>query len=180
MLLCLFPCFLLFSLIFPFFLLFSLFPSFFSFFFFSQGYNGNATAINTELHGPINILIDASGNLIIADSNNNMVRQINITTGEISIIAGVHYVNGGKNGGYSGDNIQATAALLNNPNGIAYDLQHNLIICDRDSNIVRKITMSTGVITTIAGEYVLLLLFVLICIFLLLVVVIFVGVVVCF
>ncbi len=54
--------------------------------------------------------------MYIADSQNNRIRKVTISTGIITTIAG----NGGT-GSYSGDNGQATAAGLYNPYGIAID-----------------------------------------------------------
>ena len=76
-------------------------------------------------------------------------------------------------GSYSGDNSQATAALLNTPKGITLDsagalsyfdylhiyyifiiyfLSGNVYIGDTSNNRVRKVTISRGIITTIAGN----------------------------
>ncbi len=106
------------------------------------------------------------GNMYIADESNNRIRKVTISTGIITTIAG----NGGT-GSYSGDNGQATAAALNYPNGIAldstgYDLNLILFLCfliynvillgnvyisDTHNHRIRKVTVSTGIITTIAG-----------------------------
>ena len=53
--------------------------------------------------------MDSAGNLFIADSGNNVIREVNLATGVITTVAG----NG--TGGYSGDNGQATAAELDQP-----------------------------------------------------------------
>jgi DNA-binding beta-propeller fold protein YncE len=52
---------------------------------------------------------------------------------------------------YSGDNGQATAATVNHPTGIVFDSSGNVYVCDFNNNRVRKITSSTGIITTYAG-----------------------------
>ena len=53
---------------------------------------------------------------------------------------------------YSGDNGPATSAALNNPFGITFDSSGNLYIADQSNYRVRKVTVSTGVISTIAGD----------------------------
>ncbi len=53
---------------------------------------------------------------------------------------------------YSGDNGQATSAAINNALGIAIDASDNIYIGDTSNNRIRKVTVSTGIITTIAGS----------------------------
>ena len=55
------------------------------------------------------------GNIYIADSNNNRIRKVTISTGVITTIAGTGSAS------YSGDNSQATSAALNYPTGVALD-----------------------------------------------------------
>ena len=60
-------------------------------------------------------------------------------------------VAGDSTEGYNGDNILATTAELNDPTCIAIDTAGNLYIVDRGNNRIRKVTASSGIITTIAG-----------------------------
>ena len=53
--------------------------------------------------------------------------------------------------GYSGDNGQATSAAINSPAGIAIDSSGNVYFSDFSNHCIRKITTSTGIITTYAG-----------------------------
>jgi sugar lactone lactonase YvrE len=93
------------------------------------------------LYNPHGIAIDASsGNILIADSDNNRVRMI--SKGIITTIAGT---------GYSGDNGPATSAQLNFPICIAINAAGNVLISDYYNNRLRMISKTTGVITTIAG-----------------------------
>src|SRR5580700_8886614 len=110
------------------------------------GYNSDGIAATaSELYGPQGMALDASGNIYIADLSNNRIRRIDIATGLISTIAG----NG--TGAYNGDGILATAAEINQPSALNFDQNGNLYFTDRGNNRVRKITTSTGIITTIAG-----------------------------
>ena len=52
---------------------------------------------------------------------------------------------------YSGDNGQATSATMNGPAGIVIDSSGNVYFSDYNNHHVRKITSSTGIITTYAG-----------------------------
>ncbi len=106
-----------------------------------SGDGGPATAAG--LFHPSAVILDGSGNLYIADHENNRVRMIN-TSGTITTIAG----NG--SGGYSGDGGMATAAGLYWPFGLTFDGSGNLYIGDQKNNRVRKVS-PTGIISTFAG-----------------------------
>ncbi len=60
-------------------------------------------------------------------------------------------IAGTASAGYSGDNVAATTSSLYNPVGVSVDSSSNVYVCDRINSRVRKITSSTGIITTIAG-----------------------------
>ncbi|MGD0784340.1 MAG: Ig-like domain repeat protein [Sedimentisphaerales bacterium] len=109
-----------------------------------SGDGGQATL--AKLSNPTGIAMDAQGNLFIADEGNNRIREVNLSTGVISTVAG----NGTQ--GYSGDNGPATAASLNGPSGVAVDASGNLLIADFGDNRIRKVNLSTGVISTVAGN----------------------------
>jgi hypothetical protein len=70
-----------------------------------------------------------------------------VSTGVINTVAGT----GDPMGGYNGDNIQATAATLNNPHDVVLDSFGNIYISDRDNCRIRKVDVSTGLITTVVG-----------------------------
>ena len=55
------------------------------------------------------------------------------------------------NGGYSGDGGYAVGAAINAPYGLAFDTLSNLYITEVGNDVIRKVTSSTGIITTIAG-----------------------------
>ena len=55
------------------------------------------------------------------------------------------------NNNYWGDNGQATSAALNYPLGLNLDSSGNVYIADSDNYRIRKVTVSTGIITTMAG-----------------------------
>jgi streptogramin lyase len=107
-----------------------------------SGDGGAATA--AELSGPSGVTIDGSGNVFIADFNNNCIRKVN-TLGIISTIAG------SDTGGYSGDGGAATAAILDYPYGVAVDGSGNVYIADQLNNRIRKVNTS-GIISTFAGN----------------------------
>ncbi|MGA7524998.1 MAG: Ig-like domain repeat protein [Acidobacteriaceae bacterium] len=113
----------------------------------SAGYDGTATvATSTSLNVPGGVAIDGAGNLYIADTNNNVIREVNLTTGSIRTAAGT------STPGYTGDNGAATSAELNSPEGVAVDAAGDLYIADTGNNSVREVNASTQTITTIAGS----------------------------
>ena len=110
-----------------------------------RGYSGDdGPATEAQLYQPYEA-VGYAGDLYIADKANNVIRKVNGSTGIISTIAGtgVH--------GYSGDNGPATQATFSVPSDIAIDTQGSLFITDLQNRVVRKIQLSTGIITTYAG-----------------------------
>jgi uncharacterized protein (TIGR03437 family) len=103
-------------------------------------------AVNATMNSPTGLTLDATGNLYISDSNNNRVRKVS-PDGRIVTVAG----SGKGSGGFGGDGGPATNAELAGPQGIATDTAGNLYIADRNNHAIRKVTVGTGIITTVAG-----------------------------
>jgi autotransporter-associated beta strand protein len=116
------------------------------------GFSGDGgAATSARLNEPISVAVDSHGNVFVSDSVNQVIRKIT-PGGVISTYAG---------GGTSlGDGGPATMAQLQIPsNGtagsgstIALDKYNNLYIADTGNARVRKVTASTGIITTVAGN----------------------------
>ncbi len=114
----------------------------------TTGYTGNGgAATSATIRGAIGINLDTSGNVYFCDFGNNAIRKITVSTGIITTVAGT----GSTIGGYSGDNVQATSATLNGPHDVVLDGYGNLYISDRANYRIRKVDISTGVITTVVG-----------------------------
>jgi len=107
------------------------------------GDGGAATA--AQLQSPVGVAIDGLGTLYVADTNNHRIRKVDAVTGIITTIAGTGVQ------GDSGDGGAATLAQLRGPEGMALDGMGALYVAEPLSYRVRKITLSTGVITTAAG-----------------------------
>ncbi len=83
--------------------------------------------------------------MYIADTINHRIRKVTISTGIITTIAGSGISS------YSGDNGQATSATLTVPSDVAVDSAGNFYIADSSNHRIRKVTVSTNIITTVAG-----------------------------
>jgi sugar lactone lactonase YvrE len=96
------------------------------------------------MYYPAGIALDGLGSLYIADTNNQRIRKVNISTGIITTVAGSGSV------GYSCAAGGATAVGLHNPFGVAADGLGNIYIADTYNQCIRKV--ASGNITTLAGN----------------------------
>lgn len=108
-------------------------------------------ANSTLLASPLGVAVDVHGNVFIADSGNNRIREIG-ADGHVSTVAGSDIGIGG----FSGDGGPAMQAELNHPERIAVDATgSNLLIVDSNNNRIRVISVgsaSSGFIHTAAGD----------------------------
>ena len=112
-----------------------------------EGFAGDGgQAVAATLSFPAGVAVDPSGDLYIADTGNNRIREVAARTGIITTVAG----NGVR--GFGGDNGPARSAVLNRPDGIAADSSGNVFITDSGNHRVRKIDETNDVITTVAGN----------------------------
>ncbi len=110
-----------------------------------NGFSGDGgSALSAELNTPIDMAVDATGNIFIADYSNNRIRKVD-AAGTISTYAGITIP------GFSGDGGPATAANIFQPSGIAVDAAGNVFFSDLANFRVRKIDPA-GIITTVAGN----------------------------
>jgi sugar lactone lactonase YvrE len=92
------------------------------------------------------VAVNAQGDVFIADTYNNRVVKVT-PQGQIVAVAGDGVA------GYSGDGHLAAFAQLNQPAGVAVDAKGNLYIADSSNNVIRRVDASSGIITTVAGDY---------------------------
>jgi gliding motility-associated-like protein len=112
-----------------------------------NGYTGNVgddgPATCAGIPNPSGICIDKSGFLYLTCSN--MIRKINLSANLITRVAG------SDTWGNTGDGGQAKDALFQNPYSLCTDNKNNLFISEFVGNRIRKINLSTGIISTYAG-----------------------------
>ena len=96
---------------------------------------------------PTGVTVDKAGNVFISDARNNRIYKITASTGFLSVVAGQY----GWNADYNGDDIPASTATLNYPSAITVDALGNIFFVDLNNHRIRKITASTGIISTVAG-----------------------------
>ena len=131
------------------------------------GFSGDGgLATGAKLATPASVVVDAAGNLVIADRGNERVRVVAVKTGTFyrrAMTAGdIYTVAGDGTAGYSGDRGPATKAELDNPDGVTVDTAGNLLIADFSNDRVRLVAeksgtfygqvMTAGDIYTVAGN----------------------------
>ena len=99
-------------------------------------------AVYARLSNPGGVAVDPSGDVFIADTDDNEVREVS-PNGTITTIAGNGIAGNTGNGG------SATAAELDHPEGVAVDGSGNVFVADTGNDEVRLI--SGGIITDFAG-----------------------------
>jgi len=110
----------------------------------------DATGTSAKFFNPAGIVYfndpTNGGVLFVADSSNNTIRQIIISTGVVSTLAGTAGTSGATDG-------TGAAARFNLPIGLTIDDAGNLYVTDQNYTKIRKIITSTGVVTTISATF---------------------------
>ena len=102
----------------------------------------DGTGAAARFYYPDGIITDGT-NLYVADTENNTIRKIVISTGAVTTLAGTAGLSGSTDG-------TGAAARFNQPHGIT-TYGDNLYVADTGNYTIRKIVISTGEVTTIAG-----------------------------
>jgi len=123
------------------------------------GFNGDGIALSTRISLPTGpnpepsggLVLDDLGRLYFSDTNNNRIRRVDFltpdfTSGLVTTIAGTG------SAGYSGDGGPATAARIHFPQDLEIGPDGNLYFADTNNDRVRMIDLTTGIITTVAGN----------------------------
>lgn len=102
-------------------------------------------ATESGLIGPNGLALDVAGNLYVAETGAHRIRRVDARTRLIETLAGDGIP------GERGDGGPARAARLSSPMGLAIDTRGHLYVADAGNHRVRRITLATGVIATVAG-----------------------------
>lgn len=118
----------------------------------TQGYGGDGgPATQAQLSQPNGLTVDRAGDIFIADTFNNRIREVNARTGVITTVVG-----GGSGCAQQidkfGDGCPATEATLNDPWNVTLDSAGNLFIADDGDLAIREVLAGSGIIITVAGE----------------------------
>jgi len=97
---------------------------------------------DAQFEDPVDVAVDASGNIYVADSDNNKIRKIT-PNGNVTTLAG--------SGDYGFVDGTSGVAQFTDPQGVAVDASGNVYVADQDNNRIRKVTPN-GVVSTVAGN----------------------------
>ena len=112
-----------------------------------KAYTGDGgPALEASFSAPHEIRFDRQNNLYVVERDAHVVRRIDQASNQVSTLAG----NGEP--GFSGDGGPAAAAQFRQPHSIAFDASGDLLVCDIGNRRLRRISMATGRIGTLAGN----------------------------
>jgi hypothetical protein len=105
--------------------------------------SANGQGTNATFQFPQGVAVDASGTVYVADTSNNLIRAINVSTGVVRTLAG---------GGFGiATNGEGTVATFNFPRGVAADMSSTVYVADVDNHLIRTVNIATGLVQTLAG-----------------------------
>ena len=111
-----------------------------------KGYTGDGgPATSAMMQEPHELRFDSAGNIYISDMGSQAIRRVDGKTHVITTAAGT-----GK-AGFGGDGGPASAALLDLPIAVVLDSDTGMFICDIKNHRVRRVDLTTGLISTFAG-----------------------------
>jgi len=103
------------------------------------GLGNGSPAIKAQLGDPVNVFVDTSGNIFIAEAAPRLIRKVDAETGIITTVAG---------GGTAGDGSPAVVADIGKPEALFVDNAGNIFISSSGGDI-RKVDGTTGIISTV-------------------------------
>ncbi len=104
----------------------------------------NGTGTSAAFSSPFYLALDGLGNLYVTDSGTHLIRKVVLATQDVTTVAGT-----GAAGAVDGVGI---AASFNQPYGVACDASGNAFVADSGNHRIRKIVLSSAMVTTLAGS----------------------------
>ncbi|MFT6448402.1 MAG: outer membrane protein OmpA-like peptidoglycan-associated protein [Oleispira sp.] len=105
----------------------------------------NSNPLLASFNSPKDLAVSPTGDLYVADSGAHVIFKIDGLTGSVSVFAGQLDTSGNTNGD------KQSTATFRGPTSVDVDSDGNVYVADRDNQCIRKITISTGVVSTLAG-----------------------------
>jgi mucin-19 len=106
----------------------------------------DSSGVASRFQHPSKTAVDISGNLYVADSANDTIRQLNLSTGVVLTLAGLAGVAGFADG-------PLQRSTFSNPSGLAYDFMHSeLYVADTANDTIRIIDLTGLTVSTVAGN----------------------------
>ncbi|HEV2331032.1 MAG TPA: immunoglobulin domain-containing protein [Verrucomicrobiae bacterium] len=105
--------------------------------------SANGSGTNAAFYAPEGLAVDAAGNIFVADTWNDTVREVS-PSGSVTTVAGWP-------GSFGSTNATGTNALFNEPGSVAVDAGDDVFVADTGNNLIREIA-SSGTVTTFAGS----------------------------
>lgn len=111
-----------------------------------QALSGSADGVGTDatFSLPSGLAI-SNGQLYVSDTENSTIRKIDVASGAVTTVAGAAGESGMTDG-------PAAEARFSEPEGIVLGVDGKLYIADTDNNAIRVLTLSTGMVATLAGS----------------------------
>ena len=107
--------------------------------------NNNGKGQNAQFNSPQQLVLDSKGNLYVADSKNHVIRKIT-PEGEVSDFAG-------KSGDPGFQDSFALASKFDNPSGLAFDENGDLLVADKNNHAIRQINTAGAImVNTVSGN----------------------------
>jgi sugar lactone lactonase YvrE len=104
---------------------------------------GDGTGGAARFHAPGGLVADRAGNVYVADALNATVRAVAVTSGAVTTLAGQANTQGSSDG---------ATGLFNTPTDLAWDGGDNLYVTDSNSQTIRRVSLSSRAISTVAGS----------------------------
>jgi DNA-binding beta-propeller fold protein YncE len=112
-----------------------------------EGFGGDGgPALEARLKLPSDLVLDAAGNLYIADTRNGRIRRVDSESGLIATVVGLGA------GDYNGDGLPARETSLLSPEGVAIDASGAILIGDAGVKRLRRVDPVTDRVSTVAGN----------------------------